>query len=551
VVFEFSAERGAVFFSDDGDGKSGRKAHSPLFQTPNPFLHHPSHSWHPGKVLKTRDPLVVSIGWRRAQVVPVFATEDANGRHRGLKYTPEHAHCLAYAWFAGGSAPAGTGVLCFQAGAERAAGWRVAATGTVLGGDAAPRVVKKLKLVGEPSRVHRRTAFVRGLFNSQLEAARFEGAAVRTASGVRGIVKRAASARAAARAAGGGKGGKGGDAAAAGVVRATFEDKILISDVVFLRAWVAVDLPKLCIPVTDLLSPASARRAAALAGRREPKRGREGRSDSGAVEVEAGDKRFSKAPSAAVAPPPAAAFDAAEDFVPCSDFAGPRPGWFFGTRRGTGTGYYRDGGGGKKGFSSPSSASRRSLAPPTPGRAAAAGGGEEGEQEAPIPSLSLGGVDRGGWVAMRTVAELRRAAQLSAPRDPDSLYRPVERAAVRRFNPLRVPRALQAALPFASKQKAAAPRKRKDLDSRRAVALDAEGKRAASLVAQLNAIRNSKAAKKLLKQATKRAAHSKKVQEIEASKGIRRKEERKRKFVEEGRKERAAAKKSRGGGARD
>ena len=93
-------------------------------------------------------------------------------------------------------------MLCFQAGAERAAGWRVAATGTVLGGDAAPRVVKKLKLVGEPSRVHRRTAFVRGLFNSQLEAARFEGAAVRTASGVRGIVKRAASARAAARAAG-------------------------------------------------------------------------------------------------------------------------------------------------------------------------------------------------------------------------------------------------------------------------------------------------------------------------------------------------------------
>ena len=32
-------------------------------------------SWHPGKVLKTRDPLVVSIGWRRAQVVPVFATD--------------------------------------------------------------------------------------------------------------------------------------------------------------------------------------------------------------------------------------------------------------------------------------------------------------------------------------------------------------------------------------------------------------------------------------------------------------------------------------------
>lgn len=475
--------------------------------------------------------------------MPVFATEDANGRHRGLKYTPEHAHCLAYAWFAGGSAPAGTGVLCFQAGSERAAGWRIAATGSVLGGDAAPRVVKKLKLVGEPSRVHRRTAFVRGLFNSQLEAARFEGAAVRTASGVRGIVKRAASARAAAKAAGGG--GKGGDASAAGVVRATFEDKILISDVVFLRAWVAVDLPRLCIPVTDLLSPASARRAAALAGRKEPKRGREGRSDSGVVDVEEEENRFSKSSSAAAAvaaPPPAAAFDAAEDFVPCSGFAGPRPGWFFGTRRGTGTGYYRDGGGKKKALSSSSS---RHLAPPTPERVA----GEE--EEGALPSLSLGGVDKGGWVAMRTVAELRRAAQLSAPRDPDSLYRPIERAAVRRFNPLRVPRALQAALPFASKQKAAAPRKRKDLDSRRAVPLDREGKKAASLVAQLNAIRNVKAAKKILKQASKREAHSKKVQEIEASKGLRRKEERKRKFVEEGRKERAAAKKGRGGGGRE
>jgi ribosome biogenesis protein BMS1 len=468
--------------------------------------------------------------------VPVFSTEDANGRHRALKYTPEHAHCLAYAWFAGGAAPAGTGVLCFQAGAERAAGWRIAATGAVLGGDAAPKVVKKLKLVGEPSRVHRRTAFVRGLFNSQLEAARFEGAAVRTASGVRGIVKRAASARAAAKAAGGG--GKGGDAAAAGVVRATFEDKILISDVVFLRAWVAVDLPRLCIPVTDLLSPTSARKAAALAGRREPKRGREGRSDSGVVEIEEG--KFAK--SSVVTPPPASAFDASSrDFVPCSGFAGARPGWYFGTRKGAGTGYFRDerdDRGKKKALSSSSR-----IAPPTPERAAAAG--EDQEQ---TPSLSLGGVDRGGWVAMRTVAELRRAAQLPAPRDPDSLYRPVERAAVRRFNPLRVPRALQAALPFASKQQAAKPRKKKDLDSRRAVALDKEGKKAASLVAQLNAIRNSKAAKKLAKQASKRQAHSKKVAEIEASKGVRRKEERKRKFVEEGRKERAAAKKGRGGG---
>ena len=37
--------------------------------------------WH-AKILKSRDPLVFSMGWRRFQSMPVFATEDANGRLR-------------------------------------------------------------------------------------------------------------------------------------------------------------------------------------------------------------------------------------------------------------------------------------------------------------------------------------------------------------------------------------------------------------------------------------------------------------------------------------
>ena len=39
------------------------------------------HRWFP-KVLKTRDPLTFSVGWRRFQSVPVYAIEDQNGRHR-------------------------------------------------------------------------------------------------------------------------------------------------------------------------------------------------------------------------------------------------------------------------------------------------------------------------------------------------------------------------------------------------------------------------------------------------------------------------------------
>lgn len=98
-------------------------------------------------------------------------------------------------------------------------------------------IVKKLKLVGTPLKIFKKTAFIEGMFSSLLEASKFEGATVKTVSGIRGQIKKALHS----------------SEVPAGSVRATFEDKILASDIVFLRSWYAVDVPHFYSCVNNLL----------------------------------------------------------------------------------------------------------------------------------------------------------------------------------------------------------------------------------------------------------------------------------------------------------
>ena len=111
---------------------------------------------------------------------------------------------------------------------------------------------------------------------------------------------------------------------------------------------------------------------------------------------------------------------------------------------------------------------------------------------------------RDGWAGMRTVAQLRRELGVGAPRDTDSLYKQIERAP-RKFNPLKIPRTLQAQLPFKSKVMNFTGRKRETLEQKRAIKVREPGERRAdALVHALNAIRNLKNQKRQEQQTRRR-----------------------------------------------
>ncbi|KAI1386247.1 DUF663-domain-containing protein [Hypoxylon trugodes] len=343
------------------------------------------HRWHK-KILKTNDPLIFSLGWRRFQSLPIYSISDSRTRNRMLKYTPEHMHC--FGTFHGPLIAPNTGFVCFQSFSSANPGFRIAATGTVLSVDESTEIVKKLKLTGAPYKIFKNTAFIKDMFNSSLEIAKFEGAAIKTVSGIRGQIKRALS-------------------KPDGHFRATFEDKILISDLVFLRAWYPIKPHRFYNPVTNLL---------------------------------------------------------------------------------------------------------------------------------------------GDWKPMRLTGEVRRDQNIPTPQDRNSRYKPVERA-TRHFNPLKVPRALAAELPFKSQIVQMKPQRRKTYLQKRAVVLGGEERRARDLLQKLTTIRKDAAERRRAKKEEKRVEHRKRVEEGEEKKQARERREKQEYWRREGRK-RKGDDESGGGGKR-
>lgn len=127
---------------------------------------------------------------------------------------------------------------------------------------------------------------------------------------------------------------------------------------------------------------------------------------------------------------------------------------------------------------------------------------------------------------MRLTGQVRRDEGLKTPANVNSTYKPVERAP-RRFNTLKVPKKLQAALPYASKPKLVKAQHRQTYMQKRAVVLEPEEKKAIALMQQIRALRKDQVARRREKQEDRRAAHRQKLEKEEAKKGEKDKEKRK------------------------
>jgi ribosome biogenesis protein BMS1 len=128
------------------------------------------HRWYK-KILKTGDPLILSLGWRRFQTIPMYAKREDDFKYRYLKYTPNHVSC--HMSFYGPITPQSTGFLAIQTISNdvkemKRIGFRIAATGSVKEIDKSSVIMKKLKLVGHPLKIFQKSAFIKGNKNKSI-----------------------------------------------------------------------------------------------------------------------------------------------------------------------------------------------------------------------------------------------------------------------------------------------------------------------------------------------------------------------------------------------
>jgi len=127
---------------------------------------------------------------------------------------------------------------------------------------------------------------------------------------------------------------------------------------------------------------------------------------------------------------------------------------------------------------------------------------------------------------MRLTGQVRRDEGVKTPLNVNSRYERVERPA-RRFNPLKIPKKLQASLPYASKPRAMRAQSGKTYMQQRAVVMEPEEKKAVALLQQIRALRKDQVVRRKEKQNERKGVHRKRAAKEEALKGEKEREKRK------------------------
>ncbi|MCL7044209.1 hypothetical protein MKW94_029216 [Papaver nudicaule] len=199
-------------------------------------------------LLRSRDPIIVSIGWRRYQTIPIYAMEDCSGRLQMLNYTPKDMPCHAMFW--GPLALPNTGAVAVQTLGDNQAAFRILATAVILDCNNAAKIVKRRRRIGTPCKTFKKTAFVKDMFKSNHEIATYEGATIWTASRIRGKVNKQSIYFCAVETKVIERLRRKDSQLRGGIAKCTFEHKIRASDIIYMSAWTQVEVPRFFSPLT-------------------------------------------------------------------------------------------------------------------------------------------------------------------------------------------------------------------------------------------------------------------------------------------------------------
>ncbi|RZC81836.1 hypothetical protein C5167_044443 [Papaver somniferum] len=205
------------------------------------------HSWHMNR-RKTKDPIIVSVGWRRYQTTPIYY-QDSNGRHEMLEYAPEDQPCLATFW--GPVAPSGAGVVAVRSLADNKAPFRILATAELLDLNHTAKIVKEIKRIGTPCLIWGETALIKDMFTSDDEVDRYRDVKIKTACGIQGEVNEAAKPYLLNLV-------KWNDGQPReGIAKCTFDRRICMNDTILMHEWTKVEVPCIFNPLTTALEPSN------------------------------------------------------------------------------------------------------------------------------------------------------------------------------------------------------------------------------------------------------------------------------------------------------